>query len=65
LSETQHQIELLSNNSHSKYTSIEINEDEKIYVEMKNKHNTMNSSSSQKTYILSFSKYGGFDSFNV
>jgi hypothetical protein len=28
-----------------------INEDEKIYVEMKNKHNTMNSSSSQKTYI--------------
>ncbi len=28
-----------------------INETEKIYVEMKNKHNTMNSSSSQKTYI--------------
>ena len=28
-----------------------INEDERIYVEMKNKHNTMNSSSSQKTYI--------------
>jgi len=28
-----------------------INEEEKIYVEMKNKHNTMNSSSSQKTYI--------------
>lgn len=27
-----------------------INEKEKIYVEMKNKHNTMNSSSSQKTY---------------
>jgi len=27
-----------------------INEQEKIYVEMKNKHNTMNSSSSQKTY---------------
>jgi len=27
------------------------NEEEKIYVEMKNKHNTMNSSSSQKTYI--------------
>ncbi|CAA6821015.1 MAG: type II restriction enzyme eco47ii [uncultured Sulfurovum sp.] len=28
-----------------------INEEEKTYVEMKNKHNTMNSSSSQKTYI--------------
>jgi len=28
-----------------------INEEEKIYVEMKNKHNTMNSSSSQKTYL--------------
>ncbi|MCK4635589.1 MAG: Eco47II family restriction endonuclease [Candidatus Moranbacteria bacterium] len=28
-----------------------INEKEKIYVEMKNKHNTMNSSSSQKTYM--------------
>lgn len=28
-----------------------INEEDKIYVEMKNKHNTMNSSSSQKTYI--------------
>lgn len=28
-----------------------INEKEKIFVEMKNKHNTMNSSSSQKTYI--------------
>ena len=28
-----------------------INEEERIYVEMKNKHNTMNSSSSQKTYI--------------
>ena len=28
-----------------------INETEKIYVEMKNKHNTMNASSSQKTYI--------------
>jgi len=28
-----------------------INERQKIYVEMKNKHNTMNSSSSQKTYI--------------
>jgi len=28
-----------------------INEKEKIYVEMKNKHNTMNSSSAQKTYI--------------
>ncbi len=27
-----------------------INEEDKIYVEMKNKHNTMNSSSSQKTY---------------
>ena len=27
-----------------------INPEEKIYVEMKNKHNTMNSSSSQKTY---------------
>lgn len=27
------------------------NESEKIYVEMKNKHNTMNSSSSQKTYM--------------
>lgn len=28
-----------------------INEKEKIFVEMKNKHNTMNSSSAQKTYI--------------
>ncbi len=28
-----------------------INEKEKIFVEMKNKHNTMNSSSSQKTYM--------------
>jgi hypothetical protein len=27
-----------------------INQEEKIFVEMKNKHNTMNSSSSQKTY---------------
>jgi len=28
-----------------------INKEDKIYVEMKNKHNTMNSSSAQKTYI--------------
>ncbi len=28
-----------------------VNEDKKYYVEMKNKHNTMNSSSSQKTYM--------------
>lgn len=28
-----------------------INEDQKIFVEMKNKHNTMNSSSSQHTYM--------------
>ena len=28
-----------------------VNEQKKIYVEMKNKHNTMNSSSSQKTYM--------------
>ncbi|MDK9694730.1 MAG: Eco47II family restriction endonuclease, partial [Sulfurimonas sp.] len=28
-----------------------VNEDLKIFVEMKNKHNTMNSSSSQKTYM--------------
>jgi len=28
-----------------------INEEQKIYVELKNKHNTMNSSSAQKTYI--------------
>jgi len=28
-----------------------VNEREKMYVEMKNKHNTMNSSSAQKTYI--------------
>ncbi len=28
-----------------------INKERKIYVEMKNKHNTMNSSSAQKTYI--------------
>jgi len=33
-----------------------INEKEKIYVEMKNKHNTMNSSSAQKTYITMQSK---------
>ena len=28
-----------------------VNDNEEIYVEMKNKHNTMNSSSSQKTYM--------------
>ena len=28
-----------------------VNESQKIFVEMKNKHNTMNSSSSQKTYM--------------
>lgn len=28
-----------------------VNDEQKIYVEMKNKHNTMNSSSSQKTYM--------------
>lgn len=28
-----------------------VNDSQKIYVEMKNKHNTMNSSSSQKTYM--------------
>ncbi len=28
-----------------------VNEDKKIFVEMKNKHNTMNSSSAQKTYM--------------
>ena len=28
-----------------------VNETDKLYVEMKNKHNTMNSSSSQKTYM--------------
>jgi len=28
-----------------------VNENQKIYVEVKNKHNTMNSSSAQKTYI--------------
>jgi len=28
-----------------------VNESQKIYVELKNKHNTMNSSSAQKTYI--------------
>ena len=28
-----------------------VNEEKKIYVEIKNKHNTMNSSSSQKTYM--------------
>jgi hypothetical protein len=28
-----------------------VNEQQKIYVELKNKHNTMNSSSAQKTYI--------------
>jgi hypothetical protein len=33
-----------------------INEEKKIYVEMKNKHNTMNSSSAQKTYISMQSK---------
>ena len=33
-----------------------INKEEKIYVEMKNKHNTMNSSSAQKTYIMMQSK---------
>jgi hypothetical protein len=29
-----------------------IHQDKKIFVEMKNKHNTMNSSSAQKTYIM-------------
>jgi hypothetical protein len=33
-----------------------VNEVDKIYVEMKNKHNTMNSSSSQKTYMRMSSK---------
>jgi hypothetical protein len=33
-----------------------INKQENIYVEMKNKHNTMNSSSSQKTYMRMLSK---------
>jgi len=33
-----------------------INEVDKIYVEMKNKHNTMNSSSSQKTFMRMQSK---------
>lgn len=33
-----------------------VNEEEKIYVEMKNKHNTMNSSSSQKTFMRMQSK---------
>ncbi len=33
-----------------------VNEIDKIYVEMKNKHNTMNSSSSQKTYMRMSSK---------
>lgn len=33
-----------------------INEEKKIYAEMKNKHNTMNSASSQKTYIKMQSK---------
>lgn len=33
-----------------------INENLKIFVEMKNKHNTMNSSSSQKTYMRMLSK---------
>jgi hypothetical protein len=33
-----------------------VNEVDKIYVEMKNKHNTMNSSSSQKTYTRMLNK---------
>jgi len=33
-----------------------VNDQDKIYVEMKNKHNTMNSSSSQKTYMRMSSK---------
>jgi len=33
-----------------------VNDIDKIYVEMKNKHNTMNSSSSQKTYMRMSSK---------
>lgn len=33
-----------------------INEDKHFFVEMKNKHNTMNSSSSQKTYMRMMSK---------
>lgn len=33
-----------------------VNESKKIYVEMKNKHNTMNSASAQKTYIKMQSK---------
>jgi len=31
--------------------TIVVNDENKIYVEMKNKHNTMNSSSAQKTYM--------------
>ena len=34
-----------------------VNDSKKIYVEMKNKHNTMNSSSSQKTYIKMQKRY--------
>jgi len=33
-----------------------IDEEKKLYVEMKNKHNTMNSSSSQKTYMRMLNK---------
>lgn len=33
-----------------------VNQKEQLYVEMKNKHNTMNSSSSQKTYMRMQSK---------
>jgi hypothetical protein len=35
-----------------------VNEQEKIFVEMKNKHNTMNSSSSQKTYMRMQNRIG-------
>ncbi len=37
-----------------------VNEDKKIFVEIKNKHNTMNSSSSQKTYMRMQNKINKF-----
>lgn len=48
----QNIFKYLGNGWHVPETGFDVvNEDKKIYVEMKNKHNTMNSSSSQKTYM--------------
>lgn len=48
----QNIFKYLGNGWHVPETGFDVvNDKQKIYVEMKNKHNTMNSSSSQKTYM--------------